>query len=564
MNAQTIRILPALLLLFGLIACIDYGGETESDTSDDNAGIGGTGSPVSPAKISGRGMGVITGFGSIIINGDRVFEVTDDTTFSIDGQALNEAEFVQQGIGLVTRLDIGADISDDFSSGSALVIASDNVLKGPVTALAPLTVLNQPVVITSDTVLQNIPGDTIANLRLNDIVEVSGFINKQNVVDATRLERKTSALPEWELNGYISDLVANMSFKIGSQTVVINGTPLERCGPGLSNGAFVEIKAAPDSDLTALSTVTKIECKTQGLGIPENAVTMQLPAGMEGVVTAFTSIYEFEINGQRIAASGGTKFEGGNANDIALGLRLEAEGTLHTDTGILSADVIRFRQGRVRIAAPVTPSDITVGESLNIIGIHVVATSATRDDHHVISNGLSSARQIEVYGFADSQGLMFASEIRNIGSPQPQNVRLRGPADNIANPLFKIAGVTINTDTAESLEDDSGNHVAQEDFFALISTGTFIEVEHGSYTAGANSINNADIEIEHGISYEHWQWPPPWWGGGWGGGSGGWGSNGGGGWGGSNGGGSNGGWGGSGGSNGGGGWGGGGGGGDDD
>jgi hypothetical protein len=533
------RIALATLTIIGLVAC-DLNPDAGTDTGTQNSGIGGTGAPV---KIAGRSMGVITDFGSVVINGDRVFEVNANTIFSIDGQSMPEAEFIQQGKGLVTRLDIGTDISTDSSSGSAVVIASDNVLKGPITALAPLTVLNQPVVITSDTFLQNIADNSLSSLRINDIVEVSGFINSDNIVDATRLELKAGGLSEWELNGYISNLIANASFKIGNQTVVINGATLDRCGPGLSNGLFVEVKATPDTDLAVLTTVTRIECKTQGLGVPDNAVDTQFPASMEGVVTAFTSIYEFEINGQRVATSGGTKFEGGNSNDIALGLRLEAEGMLYTDTGILSADMIRFRQGRVRIAAPVTPADITVGESLNIIGIHVIATSATRDDHQVISTGLPVTRQIEVRGFADSQGLMFASEIRNIGNPQPQHVRLRGPADNIANPLFKIAGVTINTDTAVSLQDDSGNDVTQEEFFGLIDTGTFIEVEHGNYNAGAGSINAADIEIEHGLWYGDWQWPPPWWedggwGGGWGdnwwgGGSGGWGGGGSGGWGGS-------------------------------
>ncbi len=64
---------PVCLLLVLLVACIPFAGAPASDR-----GIGGTGAPASGPVISDRGIGgtgivgVVTGFGSVFVNGLEV------------------------------------------------------------------------------------------------------------------------------------------------------------------------------------------------------------------------------------------------------------------------------------------------------------------------------------------------------------------------------------------------------------------------------------------------------------------------------------------------------------
>ncbi len=105
-------------------------------------GGGGGGGGIAGGGIGGTGIGTITGFGSVIINDTRTFGITGETGLFIDGEAVSEPELEQAGIGLVTRVIVSDDVSDDFTSGTALTVEAENLVKGPVTGINPLQVLD--------------------------------------------------------------------------------------------------------------------------------------------------------------------------------------------------------------------------------------------------------------------------------------------------------------------------------------------------------------------------------------------------------------------------------------
>ena len=112
------------------------------------------------------------------------------------------------------------------------------------------------------------------------------------------------------------------------------------------------------------------------------------------------------------------------------GAKLEAEGELDTSTGILSADKIKFRETRVRIEAPVNVPGGGLGSSFTIMDIIPVnTTSLTEDDDGLVDgSGPAGNIQVEVRGFVDSSGTVFANEVRERGTADLTDVRLRGPA----------------------------------------------------------------------------------------------------------------------------------------
>lgn len=478
-----IRIVRFLTLLTAVLSA----GCSKSD--EDTAGIGGTGEPVRVSVVGGEGVGTVTGFGSIFINGDRHFDVTPETQFTIDDDVLSEAEFKQKGIGFVTHFSVGEDVTANMTGGTAVSVEAENIVKGPVTGTMPFTVMGLPVVTTADTVLVDVPGNNIGALSSGDIVEVSGYLGGGGI-DATRLEYKPAGILEWELNGYVSNYVANTSFSIGAQPIVLNGVTASDCEGGLTNSLLVEVKATPDTDLTSLDTVISVKCKQAGLRVPDNADDNEIEAEIEGIVSALNPPDVIVMHGQTVKYSASTVFEGGTIDDITAGTRVEAEGTLNIASGLLVAQKIRLRQSLLRIEAPVYAGDVDPASgSLQILGATAVANALTRDDDGIFSGGLTTDRQVEILGIVDSGGTVFVTEIKDIGTPEPDKVRIRGPVTDISNPLFKVAGIVVDTDTAQELEGGT-------QFFNLIDKGTPIGVEDGVYDPGTGVVNGAKISIE--------------------------------------------------------------------
>jgi len=487
-------------------------------------GGGGGGGTIAGGGVSGTGVGTISGFGSVKINDIRTFAVDANTQFFLDDtpvadQAALEALLCGGGScgssnpGMVARVDIGADVSPDFTSGTAVTVNAFNQVKGPITGTAPLEALEQTLIVTGDTVLENIPGNNVANLVNSDVVEVSGFDNCNNTILVTRIEFKgnnNNGILEWKLVGTANNVVANTSFTIGNQLVQLNGVAPRDCVGGLSAGDLVEVKASADPGFSAggdtLDTVTDVECQTPGLGIPGNANGVVLDAEIEGIVTSVTTPSDFIVNGQRVVTNAGTLFENGLAEDIVIGARLEAEGDLNTGTGILSADKIKFRGNRVRIEAPVNVPGGGVGASFTILDVITVNTTAlTEDKDGLISgSGNSGNLQVRMRGFVDSSGTVFATELEDRGTGDANDVRLRGPTADTCDPnggddLLTILGVTVDTDsnavplsyTNEAVEPNVvlADNVA---FCALISTGSNVEVENAVFTSGPATIDNGE------------------------------------------------------------------------
>jgi hypothetical protein len=465
-------------------------------------GGGGGGGSIAGGGIGGTGIGTITGFGSVIINDTRTFGITGETGLFIDGVAVSEPELEQTGEGLVTRVIVSDDVSADFTSGTALTVEAENIVKGPVTGISPLQVLEQTVVVNGDTLLVDMAGD-IGNVNIGDIVEVSGYADSANVIQATRVQRKAGGTLVWKLTGPASAVVANTSFEIGNQRVVLNGVVPRDCNGGLASGDLVEVKADPIPGFVSgddLDSTWDVECETPGLSIPDGSGD-SLEAEVEGLVTFITSASDFRVNGQRVVTNAATQFEGGGPQDIVLGVKLEAEGRLDTATGILTAEEIEFRETRFRIEGPVQPGDVdTDQDTLVILGITVSGNSLTEDEDGIFTAGLPGNTQVEVNGYVDSSGNAIATELRDRGAADPGDVRLRGPAENLL-PLssFDILGVTVDVDSAVSIQDERVEPPQVLDavqFFNAIGNGTPVQVQGGTYNPGPNTITGGEIEIE--------------------------------------------------------------------
>jgi len=333
--------------------------------SSSGGGVGGSG-------IISRGS--ITEFGSIVVNGTE-FDTTDAVVI-VDG--------VEQGVGDVIvreNLDVGrvvtvmASEGDDENGVVADQVSYSDDVSGPVISMTDidsgtkaLRVMGQTVVLNSLTVFKAATFETIAP---DDVVEVSGYYDNTGVIWATFLEKIGTYLPgvTYEVKGFIDSLdTGQQTFLINDLLVDYSSAEMGTLPGGMpEEDLLVEIEGILDVTRTQMFA-SRITLEDE-LG-SENAEEVEVM----GFVTALASVDEFTIGNQVVMVEAGALFVDGVQTDIALGVKLEAEGTLAD--GILFAEEIEFwAPDQIEIEGLVT--SIVSASEFMLDGQRVITTAET-------------------------------------------------------------------------------------------------------------------------------------------------------------------------------------------
>ncbi len=305
-----------------------------------DTGIGGTG--FSDEGIGGTGIGTVTGFGSIIINRTHEFDVGPNTILRIDGQQVDEQTFKLNGLGLVVSYQV-RNANADFTRGTLVTLDARHQVRGPITSIQPLKVLDQEAVIRKDAVLVDGSGLTLTpdNLTVGEVVEISGFSDNNKLL-VTRLQVDDEG-QEWKLTGKVSQVTAS-AFNIGAQKILLNGKLPKDCGTGMKDGDLVEATFQGVNNFqpgATIDTLLQVACKSSGLQKPEN-IGKPIHGEIEGVVTRKLSATELIVNGQPVLLTNATLFEGGTATQLVPGTLVEVKGKLHPD-GKLQAEKVEIK-----------------------------------------------------------------------------------------------------------------------------------------------------------------------------------------------------------------------------
>jgi len=339
------------------------------------------------AGISGTGIvvGVLTGFGSIYVNGVE-YDI-ESATFDIDGVQYDSAAEAQQNmaLGMVVRLE-AKDQRD--GTGIAYRVVYDDSVEGPIEQ-APtqvngdpnrlsFTVLSREVQV--DAVGTTFDGIDFADLDQAVVVEVSGFTDGDGVIHATRVEGKGQVVPGTttvELHGRVATLASD-SFMLDGVLVHFDGqTRFEDMQPGdLANGLRVEVKGVYQSDGSV--SARKIEGETDDDNeVPTSGGTVEL----QGIVYGFVSVSEFRLGDVTVDASA---LDASVTARLANGVQVEIKGQM--DNGTLIAESIKYRGAEAELKADVmdvNPNASTITVSLgagNELTLQVTAESLLKDD----------------------------------------------------------------------------------------------------------------------------------------------------------------------------------------
>ena len=302
-----------VLALFGLLTLMSCGGEV------DGVGSSGTG-----ITTSGIQIGTITGFGSVIVEGNSYDSTA--ATIQIDRNPTLPSTIGESSLRLGMRVELGFDASEraqtvvtrpevigviQTRSGNTLTVAGQTVRSNAVPGV--------------DTVLEGV--ESIDDLQAGDRIEVHGV--REPVTEtlvATRIERLDSAGTQVRIAGTASNVAADQrSLVIGGLGISLaNNAVVLPSGAQLANGQRVTVWSA--SGLNAGGTLSAQAIRVDPEPTPGGAAQPLRTAGI--VRELATGQSRFVVGQRQVIYSAGTRFFGGAATDLANGAAVTVRGTL--------------------------------------------------------------------------------------------------------------------------------------------------------------------------------------------------------------------------------------------
>ncbi len=459
-------------------------------TACGGGGGGSASSGVTSSSITARG--VITGFGSVYVNGVRYH--TGSSSFTLDDNPGLESDL---RLGMVVTV---TGTRNDDATGDAGSIVFDNELQGPVANLVTdadgvtktFTVLGISVTVDRvSTSFHDITFDALAN---DDLVEVSGFYDGSLVLNATYLERKSGFVPgvsEVELKGTVSGSGAG-TFQLNGINVIYDPsgvtTDLSRLPGGVSDGQFVEVKGTLDvsGDITA----TRIALEDNGFDDNIDKVSL------EGIITDYVDDSDFRISGVPVDASSATISPA--SMSLGNGVKVEAEGPMIN--GVLVAISVEARSSNDVVVEAIV-SSVSSGSgsvTLNLINGSVEAFTDSRtrmeDKTKAVASlslaDLANGDFLEVRGFIDDSGNLLATEIRR---DDPDDVIVQAPIEGfVTDTSLTLLGVTFFTSGATQFQDSNDAPISGSSFYGSLTIGTLVKIKDSQ--PGDGTANEAELE----------------------------------------------------------------------
>jgi hypothetical protein len=325
------RLALGLTLLVGsLIAACGGGGGTPG------AGVGG--SEVATSESQLVGIGTVTGFGSVIIDGVKYDDSLASVNLLSDDSSRRDVSL--DAIRLGMRVEMSAD-----GQGRLRGLGISPELKGPISSVnvstKTFTLLGQTVRVITEganmTVFEGISG--MSALEDKMVVEVHGTRNAVDQIVATRIERKSQDdAASLRLTGLISGLdTTARRFSIGSLAVdyaAIAPSSILPSASALANGKRVTVFSGI-SVASGVLTAQGVSVRGMPSGSPNDRVRLSGLSSPPDTVTR-----TFLLNGVRVSYASEI-FKDGSVADLGSTRLVRVRGTLASD-GTVSATEIKF------------------------------------------------------------------------------------------------------------------------------------------------------------------------------------------------------------------------------
>ena len=443
------------------------------------AGCGGSSSSDDePNEISVVSRGLITGFGSVYVNGRRY--ATDEANFSVDDTAGSESDL---RVGMIATVRGYSD--DRGRSWHARRVTYDNELKGPVSSIQvdpadptrkTLIVLGQTVLIDSKTRFDDDHGLTFDSLAVDDVLEIDGYHGPGGLV-ATYVEKQRDN-SEIEIKGRIEQLVGDR-FAIRGFPVVFDATTELDGIDAVSEGLYVEV----EGQLVTLGTVLTLLARE--IELEDDDFDDADEVEIEGMITHFDSAsMTFKIGEQLIDAATAEL----EPSTLVLddGVIVEVEGHIVGD--LLVADEIEQRGNEIEIDAPLSAVEADLNRitftfkdvDLNDVDIVARVSPRTEIEDDIGDRDISLAELmpgdfVEFEAFADDSGAINAVEIER--TPLGE-IKIEAPVEGFDRDTRRVTLLGIEFDLSLArFENADDIEISADAFFDALAKGVFIEIE---------------------------------------------------------------------------------------
>ena len=471
-------------ILFFLTACND------TDLSLAGGGIGGTGFPedststgTAPVLISKAGesinIGTITSFGHIFVDGIVVNGIEYDLSQAEVIINRESATMANLQLGMIVQIQ-GIITDADNKTGTANRVEVNENIVAPVQSIddtnSNLTLLGQTVKINPFTILEGFAD--ISELKLNNILAISGLTNELGQIVATRIALVSSP-NQFQVHGWASLDAVKQTATLGDLTVDCSQTPFE----AISDNEYqlIDIKGKLSGNRFIAEQCYLVEPIEWN-----NFATIQL----EGVITRFNNSADFDVDHLPLTVNRETQFQFGIVTDLALGSRLKIKG-YRDENNILVAEAIQFSHPlhypSMSIKAPIEMIT-TDSKQISLLGISLqwfndsVVTDRQAAARNFYWPDLRISDWVQVHGFIDlDTNLPVIEQLQRQTVQSGENVELIGHPDTVeeSTRTLKFFGITIMADSRTSYQDNrttvvllnaSGTLLTANEFFSRIRT----------------------------------------------------------------------------------------------
>jgi hypothetical protein len=325
------------------------------------------------------------------------------------------------------------------------------------------------------------------------VVEVSGIVPADGLIDATRIDLKPDGGP-YDVSGYVTGVsVAARRFALNALVVDYSSANMEDFVAGdPAVGDLVKVTGFTFlADGAFKATHVELRSDDYLAAGPGDVVEI------EGVVEDFASVTDFRVAGWDVATTSATTYEHGTAANLADGVLVKVKGVANAE-GVLVAQKIAFREvSTIRIVAQL--DGLTFSGHLQLLGVDVtVADTTVFRDMSILAlrefglGDLAIGNWLDVRGYEqpEGSGAIVATQVVRIDPAS--DVRMRGPFRDPARPDFDILSVLVTTSNSTRFVLEGNVRITAEEFFAE-APGELVEA-WGTWSAPVLSAQRVEIK----------------------------------------------------------------------
>lgn len=440
-------------------------------------------SPTSSATTT-QITGVITGFGSVFING--VEYETDSAEVSTDDNA--GASETDLHVGMVITLN--GEVNEDGITGNASSIHYDEQLKGPLDSIDlignSLSVLGQTIFFDDLTSLDNV---ILIELIPGDFLEISGFFNADGNLYATRIEKETEST-QLKVQGMVDMLdTVNKTFTLSSLTIDYSSAVFDDfVEADLADGQEIRVKGLSSALSNEVFVVSEIKLKESNEEHEDGD-----DKHTEGFITSFESNSSFIVNNIHVITDGNTEFEHGSVDSLLLNVRVKIKGEFNATGDLLAKEIRIHQRSNLNLEGAIQGVDLSLSTVTVLDVVFEVNNQTKMKDESDTGErffdlaDLTVGDFVEIKGFIDNKGNNIATKMKRENEDDDNETELKGTVSNIIDFSFDIVGVNVNTNENTLFEGTDGDDVTQATFFEQLQDDMLVEVkgqiENGIFVA---------------------------------------------------------------------------------